>query len=148
MLKWVKDALFLLSQPHFMFQDRPITEQLIFQLGGNLFFWSKIFSSTFGRRGKSLFSAASIFLSTYLSNIKSLRLRKRDIGWDYGTLDGAILILISMLFKAHSKQKDIKQGDSFFYLNAFVAHSKQWAGFFRAVRLFNMGISYLFFFCI
>ena len=39
-----------------------------------------------------------------------------------------------------SKQKDIKQGDTFFYLNAFVAHSKQCAGFFRAVRLFNMGI--------
>ena len=35
-----------------------------------------------------------------------------------------------------------------FYLNAFVAHSKQWAGFFQAVRLFNMGISDLFFFCI
>ena len=54
---------------------------------------------------------------------------------DYGTLDGAILHLISMLLRL----KNIKQGDTFFYLNAFVAHSKQWAGFFRAVRLFNMG---------
>ena len=33
-------------------------------------------------------------------------------------------------FKAHSKQKDIKQSDTL-YLDAFVAHSKQWAGFFE-----------------
>ena len=28
-------------------------------------------------------------------------------------------------FKAHSNQKDIKQGDTYFDINAFKAHSKQ-----------------------
>ena len=69
--------------------------------------------------------------------------KQKDIKQDdfihYGTFDGAILLLISMLaFKAHSKQKDIKQGDTCFYLNAFPVHSKKWAGFFRVVMLFNM----------
>ena len=42
-------------------------------------------------------------------------------------------------FTAHSKQQDIGYGDIFLHLNAFAGHSKQWAGFFRPVRLFNMG---------
>ena len=79
----------------------------------------------------------------------------RDIGWGDTSFD-------INAFKAHSKQKDIKQDDCihygtlskrtlnrailFFYLNTFTAHSKQLAGFFRAVRLFNIGISDFFFF--
>ena len=52
-----------------------------------------------------------------------------DIGWDDTSFDIDAL-------KAHSKQKDIKQGDIFFYLNAFAAHSKQWAGFFASRKAF------------
>ena len=57
----------------------------------------------------------------------------------YGTLDGAILYLISMLLRLILNKRTLNRAILFFYLNAFVAHSKQWAGFFRAVRLFNMG---------
>ena len=35
---------------------------------------------------------------------------------------------------------DIGWGDTSFDINAFKAHSKQWAGIFRAVKLFNMGL--------
>ena len=56
-----------------------------------------------------------------------------DIGWGDTYFD-------INAFKAHSKQKGIKQGDTSFDINAFKAHSKQWAGFFQAVRLFNMGL--------
>ena len=52
-----------------------------------------------------------------------------DIGWDDTSFD-------INAFKAHSKQKDIKQGDTFFYFNAFVAHSKQWAGLFSSRKAF------------
>ena len=78
--------------------------------------------------------------------------KQKDIKQDdcihYGTLDGAILLLISMLLRLILNKRTLNRAILFFYLNAFTAYSKQWAGFFRAVRLFNAGISDLFFFCV
>ena len=83
--------------------------------------------------------SSDIFQTGYIQKKKKIRDPhiKKPYG-HYGTLDWAILLMISMLLRLILNKRTLNRG-ILFYLNAFVAHSKQWAAFFRTVRLFNMG---------